>query len=83
MHALVDGNGIARKLFLTPGNVHDVPPAERLLNELELTGKYVLTDQGYDSFKIVNIIHHLGGMADIPVYSPGKLKRVFTGCVMS
>ena len=75
MHALVDGNGVARKLLLTPGNVHDAPCAQKLLDGLDLTGKYLLGDRGYDSQSIVNIVHDSGGIVVIPSRCNSKSPR--------
>ena len=72
---MVDGNGIARKLFLTPGNVHDAPCVPKLLEGLDLTGKYLLGDRGYDSQSIVSRIHDLGGIAVIPSRINSKSPR--------
>lgn len=66
MHAVVDDRGVAHKLMLTPGQVHDAPPASVLLEQIVLTHVHVLGDRGYDSAKIVELIDANGGVAVIP-----------------
>lgn len=72
---MVDGNGVARRLFLTPGNVHDAPAAQTLLAELNLEGKYLLADRGYDSKNIVEKVQSLGGIVVIPSRRNSKAPR--------
>jgi len=45
------------------------------LEDLDLTGKYLLADRGYDSQNIVNTIHDLGGVVVIPSRCNSKSPR--------
>jgi transposase len=51
----VDGNGLPLQIELSPGNMHDAPMAELLLNDLP-KGAKVLGDRGYDGDWIRDLI---------------------------
>ena len=66
VHAICDGCGNPLKFILTAGNVNDSTVAEKVLSMVDLKGKYVLADKGYDSENIVKYIEKNGGKAVIP-----------------
>ena len=59
------GNGLPVQIELSPGNMHDAPMAERLLNDLP-KGADVLADRGYDADWIRELIEGQGCIAVIP-----------------
>ena len=65
LHLRVIGNGLPVQLELSPGQMHDAPMAELLLNELP-RGADVITDRGYDADWIRELIADQGYKAQIP-----------------
>lgn len=61
----VIGNGLPVQLELSPGQMHDAPMAELLLNDLP-RGADVLADRGYDADWIRELIAGQGCKAQIP-----------------
>jgi len=47
-HALTNQDGLPTRYELTPGQAHDAPLCERLLDSLQ-PGQYVLADKAYDA----------------------------------
>ena len=65
MHLRIIGNGLPVQIELSPGNMHDAPMAELLLNDLP-KGADVLADRGYDADWIRELIEDQGCIAVIP-----------------
>ena len=65
LHVRVIGNGLPVQIELSPGNMHDAPMAELLLNDLP-KGADVLADRGYDADWIRELIEDQGCTAVIP-----------------
>ena len=59
------GNGLPVQLELSPGNMHDAPMAELLLNDLP-RGADVIADKGYDAGWIRELIEAQGCKPQIP-----------------
>lgn len=65
MHARVIGNGLPVQLELSPGEMHDAPMAELLLNGLP-AGAKVIADKGYDADWIRELIEDQDCQPHIP-----------------
>jgi len=65
IHAVVDGNGLPVRLALSPGEVHDVRLAGKLLSRLK-SGSMLLADRGYDADWIRELAMKKGAWANIP-----------------
>ena len=65
IHALVDSNGLPVRLALSPGEVHDVRLAGKLLSRLK-SGSMLLADRGYDADWIRELAMKKGAWANIP-----------------
>ena len=71
MHLRVIGNGLPVQIELSPGQMHDAPMAELLLNDLP-KGAHVLADRGYDANWIRELIEDQGCKPQIPSKSNRK-----------
>ena len=60
----MDGLGNPLHLHLTPGNIHDVTEAPKLIEAAQ--GKNFLGDKGYDSDAVIEAIEKKGMKAVIP-----------------
>jgi transposase len=69
----VDGLGNPTHVHLTPGNVHDVVEAGRLVDAAR--GKHFVADKAYDSAAVVEAIERKGMTAVIPSRSCRKQAR--------
>ena len=76
IHALVNENGLPLRFLLTPGQAHDAPAAQELLQDIQ-PFQYVLADKAYDADWIRNMIWERGGMAVIPQKSNRKIPHRF------
>jgi transposase len=65
IHAVVDAEGRPIRLVLTPGQAHDAPVAEGLLDDLQ-EGTILLADRAYDSNAIRAIAEDRKAWANIP-----------------
>lgn len=54
IHSVADALGNTLKTFLTPGNVHDMVPACKLISGI--TAKYILADKAYDADDLIKFI---------------------------
>mgnify|MGYP002796738320 CR=1 FL=1 len=59
----------------------DIGMAQELLSSLDLSGKLVLADKGYDSDKLFNWIKSCGGITVIPSRHSAKHPRKIDGDV--
>lgn len=75
VHMATDGLGNPLRFLLSSGNRSDICMAEKLLEPLDLTGKMVLADKGYDSDKFVKWVKERGGTAVIPSRITAKHPR--------
>jgi transposase len=64
LHALVDGLGYPVRLELTPGQIHDVTQALRMLERV--SNASVLADRAYDSRTVVEQLEARGCQVVIP-----------------
>ncbi len=85
IHALINQDGLPIRFELTPGQAHDAPPCERLLDALQ-PGQYVLADKAYDADWIRKMIREQGATAFVgEIYKErnrterffGRLKQSF------
>ena len=65
MHLRVNENGLPIQLELSPGQMHDAPMAELLLQDLP-KGTSLLADRGYDAYWIRELIEDRDCIAVIP-----------------
>jgi len=70
-------------LKLSSGNLCDITIAESLLESLNLYGKTVIADKGYDSGKLVKYIEDRGGVAVIPCRSLNRVQRAVDKSIYS
>ena len=61
--------------MLSSGNRNDICLAKEILEPLDLTGKLILADKGYDSDKFVSWIEERGGIPVIPSRNTAKHPR--------
>ena len=76
IHALTNHEGLPIRFELTPGQAHDAPPCERLLDALQ-PGQWVLADKAYDADWIRAMIWEQGALDVIPPKSNRKLPSTF------
>ncbi|QBX99522.1 IS5 family transposase [Rhodophyticola sp. CCM32] len=76
IHALTNQDGLPIRYELTPGQAHDAPPCEQLLDGLQ-PGQYVLADKAYDADWIRKMIWEQGAIDVIPSKSNRKLPAEF------
>lgn len=70
----MDGLGNPLHVHLSPGNVHDVSEAPKLIEKAE--GENFIADKAYDSNSVIEAIEGKGMTAVIPSKSNRKTKRV-------
>ena len=73
INAMVDENGLPRRLVLTAGQEHDLRAVPDLLAGLRC--RHVVADRGYDANAILEIIHACGAKAHIPSKSLRLVQR--------
>ena len=71
IHCAVDALGNPLHVHLTPGNVHDIVEASRLIDAIGHS-KALLADKGYDSDAVVALAHQRG-MKPVISQRPGRL----------
>ena len=71
IHALVDADGRPVRLMLTPGQAHDAPVAEALLEDLA-DGATLIADRAYDTNAVRALAAERGAWANIPPRSIRK-----------
>ncbi|AEI96531.1 putative insertion element IS3 family (plasmid) [Roseobacter litoralis Och 149] len=76
IHALTNQDGLPIRYELTPGEAHDAPPCETLLNNLQ-PDQHVLADKAYDADWIRGLIWEQGAIDVIPPKSNCKLPAEF------
>lgn len=62
----MDALGNPLKFELTAGNVNDCVTGYEMLSQMELTGKNVMADRGYDTNKIVELLREKQAITVIP-----------------
>ena len=72
---VTDGLGNLLRFLLSCRNQSDIGMAQELLSSLDLSGKLVLADKGYDSDKLSNWIKSCGGITVIPSRRSAKHPR--------
>lgn len=77
IHALVDAEGRAVHLSLSPGQAHDCPAGEALLETVQPSG-ILLADKAYDSQRLRAEIHSQGGWANVPSRRNAREKPAFS-----
>ena len=73
IHALVDGLGNPLHVHLTPGNVHDVCEAAKLIEQAH--GKNFIADKGYDANHVIEAVQKKNMTAVIPSTANRKTRR--------
>ena len=76
IHALTNQDGLPIRYELTPGQAHDAPPCEQLLDSLQ-PAQYVLDDKAYDADWIPETIWEQGAVDVIPSKANRKLPAEF------
>ncbi|AQT84722.1 IS5 family transposase [Paenibacillus larvae subsp. pulvifaciens] len=66
MHAVVDALGNPFKFEVTAGNINDCVVGYEILQTLDIEGKNVLADRGYDSDKIIALLEEKQACSVIP-----------------
>lgn len=69
----MDGLGNPLHVHLTPGNIHDVTEAPKLIEQAQ--GKNFIGDKGYDSDKVIASIQAKGMNPVIPPTASRKVRR--------
>jgi transposase len=69
----VDGLGNPLHVHLSPGNIHDVTEAPKLIEQAQ--GENFIGDKGYDADAVIAAIEAKGMKALIPSKSNRKVKR--------
>ena len=77
IHALTDARGLPIKVFLTPGQAHDLLGADALLTCLR-KGDVLLGDKAYDADWLRQRIEAQGAAPNIPDKSNRKEKHCFS-----
>jgi len=77
IHALTYARGLPIKVFLTPGQAHDLLGADALLNSLA-NGDVLLGDKAYDADWLRQRIEAQGAAPNIPDKSNRKEKHCFS-----
>ena len=77
IHALTDARGLPIKVFLTPGQAHDLLGADALLTSLR-KGDVLLGDKAYDADWLRQRIEAQGAAPNIPDKSNRKEKHCFS-----
>ena len=72
---MVDGLSNPLRFILSSGNRNDICLAKGLLKELDLNGKLILADKGYDSKKFTDRIEMRCGIVVIPSRRTNKIQR--------
>lgn len=62
IHAIADALGYPLRIELTAGNQHDCVKGYEILQSMDLSGKTVLADQGYEMNNILNLIQEIPGV---------------------
>ncbi|WP_088830885.1 IS5 family transposase [Paenibacillus tyrfis] len=75
IHVVVDALGYPLRFELTAGQQHDSVSGYALLQNLELTGRTVIADRGYDMNKILELIENQKAIAVIPSRRHRKVQR--------
>jgi transposase len=73
----VDGLGNPLHVHTTPGNIHDVTEAARLIEKAQ--GLNFIADKGYDSNAVIEAIERKKMVAVIPSTSTRKVRRKIDG----
>jgi transposase len=69
----VDGLGNPIHVHLSPGNIHDITEAPKLIEQAK--GRNLIADKGYDSATVVEAIEKKGMTAVIPSRETCKVQR--------
>ena len=77
IHAMVDARGLPIRLYIPPGQVHDMQAAEHLLADMP-EGTMLLADKGYDADSIRQMAHDRNAWANIPPRSNRKTPVCFS-----
>ena len=77
IHALTDARGLPIKVFLTPGQAHDLLGADALLTSLR-KGDVLLGDKAYDADWLRQSIEAQGAAPNIPDKSNRKEMHCFS-----
>ena len=75
IHAAVDAYGYPVYLMLSEGQRSDINFAIPVLKHINIEGSNVLSDRGYDSFKLIDYIYENGGEPIIPSKKGAKFER--------
>jgi transposase len=75
IHAVVDALGNPLRFTITAGNINDCVTGFEMLSDLELTGKNVLADRGYDTDKIIELLQQRQAISVIPSRVHRKVQR--------
>ncbi|CAH8710053.1 IS5 family transposase, partial [Paenibacillus thiaminolyticus] len=73
--AIVDALGNPLRFELTAGNCHDCVKGYEMLQDMDLTGKTVIADRGYDMNRILELIEKQHATAVIPSRKHRKIQR--------
>ena len=76
IHALTNQDGLPIRYGLTPGQTHNAPPCEQLLDSLQ-PGQYVLANKAYDADWIREMIWQQGALDVIASKANRKLSATF------
>jgi putative transposase len=75
----VDGLGNPLHVHLSPGNIHDVSEAQKLIEHAQ--GRNFIADKGYDANHVIEAVEKKKMTAVIPSTSQRKVKRLIDGHV--
>ncbi|MEV3687581.1 transposase [Paenibacillus larvae] len=75
IHAIVDALGNPLRFELTAGNSHDCVKGYEMLQAMDLTGKTVIADRGYDMNNILELIEKQHALAVIPSRKHRNIQR--------
>jgi transposase len=81
IHAIVDGLGNPIRFELTTENSYDCVKEYEMLQEIDLAGKTVIADRGYDMNNILELIARQQAIAVIPSHKHRKFSaNAIGGC---
>ncbi|WP_246627768.1 IS5 family transposase [Paenibacillus solanacearum] len=75
IHAIVNALGNPLRFELTAGNSHDCVKGYDMLQNMDLTGKTVIADRGFDMNNILELIKEQQAIAVIPSRKHRKIQR--------
>ena len=77
IHTIVDALGNPLRFVVTAGNLNDCSVGFEMLEEMDVSGKIVLADRGYDTDRIVDLLDEKKAICVIPSRMHRKVQRSY------